>query len=371
MRRQASAHAGERLRGVCFKLILILNLHIAPMIKISTPLHDTKACLGIDISKAHLDACLLTELPTRHRYRRKVRNTRSGIQELLGWLKEHHAEPIAAVLESTGHYGEMLAHLLHEAGHRVSVVNPGRVKQYAQSQGRHNKTDEVDAEIIARFGFTQELPQWQPLPEAQATLRALLRRREDVSAQLQAEANRLEACPTDKGPVPQSLRRIIALLSKELVRLEAAISEHIKTHPDLAADCARLEAIPGIGAKSAQWLVAELPGTLENSRAAAAWAGVAPRLSESGTLRKPSRIGPAGNRFLRKALYFPAISARTHNPRFKVFADRLAERGLSKMAIIMAVLHKLVRTAFAILKNQSAYDPSHISITPKTTQNPS
>jgi transposase len=342
------------------------------MIKTMTPLpRGTEACLGIDVSKAHLDVLLLTELATRHRYRRKVRNTRSGIQELLQWLKEHHQGPVAAVLESTGHYGELGAHLLNEAGHRVSVVNPGRVKQYAQSQGRHNKTDQVDAEIIARFGFTQELPQWLPLPEAQATLRALLRRREDVSAQLQAEKNRLEACQTDKGPVAKSIRRNLAWLSKELIALEAAISEHIKTHPDLAADCARLEVIPGIGARSAQWLAAELPRSLQSSRAAAAWTGVAPRLSESGTLRKPSRIGSAGNRYLRKALYFPAISARTHNPRFKLFADRMAEKGLNKMQVIMAVLHKMVRTAFAILKNQSSYDPSHRSVTPKIIQNPS
>ncbi len=60
------------------------------------------------------------------------------------------------------------------------------------------------------------------------------------------------------------------------------------------ADCARLEAIPGIGAKRAQWLVAELPRILESSRAAAAWAGVAPRLSESGTLRNlPGLVPPA------------------------------------------------------------------------------
>jgi hypothetical protein len=114
--------------------------------------------------------------------------------------------------------------------------------------------------------------------------------------------------------------------------------------------------------------VATHPGKL--SRRSRLGGGGAAALGEWDAA-KPSRIGPAGNRYLRKALYFPAISARTHNPRFKVFADRLAERGLSKMAIIMALLHKLVRTAFAILKNQSACDPSHLSITPKTTQNPS
>jgi hypothetical protein len=71
------------------------------------------------------------------------------------------------------------------------------------------------------------------------------------------------------------------------------------------------------------------------------------------------------------ALYFPAIRARSHNPRFKAFADRMAENGLNKMQVIMAVLHKMPSTAFAILKNQSAYDPSHRSVTPKIIQNPS
>jgi transposase len=266
-------------------------------------------------------------------------------------------------MESTGSYGELAAHRLHLAGHRVSVVNASRVKQYAQSQGRLNKTDQVDAELIARFGLIQELDQWEPLPEAQFALRALLRRIDDLQSLHQAELNRIEHCIDKKSAVAKSLKASASWLSKELARLEKAITEHLRAHPLLAADCERLEAIPGLGPKSARRLVAEMPiHLLDNSRSAAAWVGVTPQCSESGTTRKPSRIGPAGNRFLRRALYMPAIVARSHNPRFKAFADRLAANGKSKMAILMAVLHKLVRTAFAILKNKSSYDPSHVSV---------
>jgi transposase len=266
-------------------------------------------------------------------------------------------------MESTGCYGELAAYMLHEAGHCVSVVGAQRIQRYAQSRCRHNKTDQVDAEIIARFGFTEELPQWLPMPEAQAHLRDLLRRGEDLAAALQAECNRLEAAP--RGGATASLRRHILWIKKESVRLEKEIAQLIAAHHDLAQDCARLEAIPGIGAKTARWLVAELPRTLEHSRSAAAWAGVAPRLCESGTIKKPSRVGRAGNRYLRKALYFAAIVASRHNPRFKAFADRLSQRGLSKMQVVLAVLHKLLRTAFSILKHRSTYNPTHQSIISK------
>jgi len=335
-----------------------------------TPNQGLRACLGIDVSKATLEVCLLQDSLTRHRYRRTFPNTRCGLQALLEWLKGHHPQPVAAVMESTGCYGELAAHLLHEAGHRVSVLNARRIQQYALSRCRHNKTDQVDAEVIARFGFTEEdLPQWLPTPLPQAQLRELLHRSDEVTSALQAERNRLEAVGR-RSAIVGSLRSHIRWLEKELARLEQAMSELLKACSDLAEDCARLEAIPGIGAKTARVLAAELPRNLESSRTAAAWAGVAPRLFESGTIRKPSRIAPGGNRYLRKALYFPAIVARSCNPRFKTFADRLAERGLSKKAVICAVLHKLLRTAFAILKHKIAYDPSHQSVIHKTSQNP-
>jgi transposase len=333
----------------------------------STPLPALNACLGIDVSKAHLDACLLTELAARHRARQRFANTASGIAQLIGWLEAQVSGSISVVMESTGPYGLLAAELFNAAGHRVSIVNARRVKLFADAQGRRNKTDKADAEVIARFGLTQQLDQWHPLPAQQAELRELLRRLADVQALLQAERNRLEKLRDGRSPVAKSLRKSIAWHTHHIQELETMIDDHLKAHPLLLADCQRLETIPGIARKTSRMLVAEISRDLKNSRAAAAWAGLTPRLNESGTLRKRSKIGPEGSPLIRKALYFPALAAMRCDPRFKTFAQRLSDRGRCKMQIIMAVAHKLMRTAFSILKNQSTYDQAHQSIPSKTS----
>jgi transposase len=337
----------------------------------STPLPaSTIACLGIDVSKTHLDACLLTELATWHRARCKAANSPTGVAQLIQWMEAHVNGSIPVVMEATGPYGMLAAERFDNAGHRVSVVNAKRMKHFANAQGRRNKTDKADAEVIARFGLTQQLDQWRPLPAELSALRDLLRHVADVQAGVQAHRNRLEKLRHGQGPVAESLRRLIASGTNELKRLEAKVKDHLKDHPALEADCQRLETIPGIARKTSRLLVAEILRELKSSRAAAAWAGLTPRLNESGSQRKPSKIGPDGNQVLRKALYFPAVAAMRFSPRFKTFAQRLAQRGKSKMEIIIAVAHKLLRTAFSILKNQSTYDPTHQSIASRTSPQP-
>jgi transposase len=366
--------AGERLEVMAALNPTIINQSttLLPMHRLpSTPLPAAlAACLGIDVSKAHLDVCLLTELATRHRARRRAPNTTAGIAQLIQWLEAHISGSISVVMESTGSYGMLAAELFNQAGHRVSIVNAKRVKDFADSQGRRNKTDKADAEVIARFGLTQQLAQWRPLPAQQSVLRDLLRHMADFQSVAQAQANRLEKLRDPQSAVAGSLRRSITWHGGEIKRIEAEVDAHLKAHPSLEADCQRLESIPGIARKTARVLVAEVLRELNSSRAAAAWAGLTPRLNESGTRRKPSKIGPDGNHLLRKALYFPALSAMRHSPRFKTFAQRLAERGKSKMEVIIAVAHKLLRTAFAILKNQSTYDPTHQSIPSRTSPHP-
>ncbi|WP_408906530.1 transposase [Roseomonas sp. E05] len=44
-----------------------------------------------------------------------------------------------------------LAEILHGTGIQVSIVNPSRVKSYGQSELARNKTDKLDAALIARF----------------------------------------------------------------------------------------------------------------------------------------------------------------------------------------------------------------------------
>lgn len=311
--------------------------------------------LGIDVAKLTLDLCLLHEARTLHQ---RFANTTEGHAQLLAWLSAQGVAEAVVALEATGAYSLAVAAACQQAGHRVAVLNPRRVLDFARSLGRRNKTDRADAQIIARFAATQPLELWQPLPPAQALLRELLRRQTDLEVQLQAEACRLESAPAAPA-LRQSLRRAQRWLFAELARLEKALAAHLAASPALAADITRLEAIPGIGQKTARLLAAEIPRHFKNARAVAAWLGVVPRQCQSGTsVRKSSRIGHAAPA-LRPKLYFPALTALRYDPRSKAFAERLSAAGKTPMQILFAVMHKLVRTAFALLKSKADYNPTH------------
>jgi transposase len=313
-----------------------------------------RICLGLDISKAKLDACLLGGPRALHA---QFENSKSGIAALRAWCKKHHAHAPLTVLEATGRYGELAAAELHAAGHRVHVANPRRIKDHARSLGRRNKTDRIDAELIASFGLTRALPDWVPASPAQQTLRALMRRFADLQALLQAERNRLET--TAEPLISKSIARIVRALEKELVSIESQLGAHIKADPELRADIERLCQVPGIGERTARWLAAELPRHLPNGRAAAAWLAVTPRIRQSGTSNSTAPAGSEGNRHLRRVLFMAAMVARRCNPRLKAFADRLAAAGKSKMSVLIAVLHKLTKISFVLLKHHSTYDPNH------------
>ena len=108
----------------------------------------SKAVLGIDVAKKKVDVELVFEnrsLP------RKFDNTAKGFKLIEGRFKSLHIERVHACLEATGVYGEAVAEFLYERGHRVSVVNPLRIKGFAKSDLKRNKTDEADAHTIAAF----------------------------------------------------------------------------------------------------------------------------------------------------------------------------------------------------------------------------
>ena len=124
---------------------------------------------------------------------REFGNHHKGHQQLINWLKKQ-ANTIAIVgLEATGSYGEAVCTYLYEQGVRFSVINPARIKAYAQSQLKRHKTDAIDAELIADFCRTQQPEPWSPPPPEELELRALVRHLDDLKAQRQAEKNRLEA----------------------------------------------------------------------------------------------------------------------------------------------------------------------------------
>lgn len=317
-----------------------------------------ESVLGIDIGKSKFHVCLL--LPNGKARPKVFDNTAAGHQELLDWLGKFDVHRTHACMEATGSYGMALARFLFDAKQTVSVVNPGRVKGFAQSEMTRTKTDKVDAAVIARFCRALRPEAWSPPAPEVEQLQALMRRLEALMQMKQQEANRLEASPT--GDVRASIEAHMRYLDEDITKTKQLINDHFDQHPGLKAQRQLLISIPGIAEQTAAAILAEI-GSIEafaSARQLAAYCGLTPREKLSGTsVRGRPCLSRMGNARLRKALFLPAIAAARHNPFLQQLRQRLLERGKSKMAIVGAAMRKLIHLAYGVLKSGKPFDPEY------------
>jgi len=322
---------------------------------ISSPV--TLPTLGLDIAKDSFDAGLLLGKQSLHR---KFPNRPEGFNALQNWLKKLGAGFVHACMEATGSYGQDLALFLHDLKHTVSVLNPASVKAFAQSELSRSKTDKGDAFLLARFCRAMAPAAWSPPPLELRELQALTRRLESLREMHTQEKNRFPVAAS--ALVAASIHEHLAYLAAQIKDLEKTIRDHIQRHPHLKQQCELLTSIPGIGDCTAAKLLAEMPGVgnFKSARQLAAYAGLAPSEHTSGSsVRHQPRLSKVGNASLRKALYMPALCARTHNPLIREFCDRLQLNDPLKkpMSLIGAAMRKLLHLAFGILKSGMPFDP--------------
>ena len=315
--------------------------------------------LGIDVAKAKLDAHLLEG---RKRSKR-VPNSPEGFEQLLAWCAKQGFPPaeVHAVMEGTGCYHEPVARARVQAGMRVSVVNPARVRAFAKSQGILSKNDGLDAFAIARFGASSELTLWQPPAPELSHLQAVLSRREALVQDLQRETNRREKMAFAKAPaaVLDSLEGHSVYLERARDPLSEEIEHHIDRHPDLKNDRALLQTIPSVGPKVSAILLSVLRrGQFASAEQSAAYRGLVPVERQSGSsVKGRSRLSRNGPARVRAVLYRAAIVAVRYNPHIRDLAQRMAQRGQCKMAILGAAMRKIVPLCFGVLKHQTPYRP--------------
>lgn len=318
--------------------------------------------VGIDVSAVKFDVALLG---TGDRFRhRTFSNSRHGFAALLKWLGEQGPGDLHVCLEATGTYGLALATHLHQAGLRVSVVNPVCIKAFGQSELRRAKTDRVDAMVIARFCRAMRPAPWQPPSAEVAGLQALVRRLADLQAMHTSERNRLQV-PGIPAQVRASVRKMLAHIERQMEAINSQIEQHIERHPQLKAQRDLLCSIPGIGKATASVLLAEnvRASGYASARQLAAYAGLVPQPRQSGSsVRGKARLSKRGNAHLRKALYFPAVAAMRYNPILRAFAARLRAAGKATMVIIGAVMRKLLHQAYGVLKSGRPFDPNYQAI---------
>ena len=317
----------------------------------------TRTILGLDVSKDKLDACLLLPQPRTQ----CVPNTPAGHARLLAWAGD--AGPLHLCLEATSTDGFPVARHAHQAGHTVSVLQPLAVQRYAQATLSRNKTDRLDAALVADFGRTQQPRCWIPPTEAQAQLQAQSRLRAELIQARQGWANRLATAHASvRGPLQQLIRG----LERQLAWLDAALAQTLRQDPVLRAQAELLRSIPAVGPVLCAGLLAELPADLRDARAATAYAGLNPRQRESGSsLRGRTCLSKVGNARLRRLLYVPALAALRCNPVLRDQAARLAARGKTGKIRVAAVMRKLLCLCVGVLRSGQPWNPSGRP-TPKT-----
>lgn len=320
------------------------------------------AVLGIDVGKSKLHVALL--LPNGKTKPKAVANTLQGHQDLLSWLQRQGLKQVWTCLEATSVYGEAVAEVLYEAGHQVSVVNPARIKGFAQSELSRTKTDKVDAGLIARFCAALRPEPWQPIALEIKQLQALVRRLETLNQMHQQEQNRLE---TTSALVQSSLEEHLQYLQADIERTKQQIKDHFDQHPGLKQQRQLLTSIPGIGETTAAVILSEVTNwsAFESARQLAAYAGLTPQQHQSGTsVRGKTKLCRTGSKRLRKALYMPAIVAKQHNPVIREFCERLLSRGKTKMQVVGAAMRKLLHLLYGVLKSKQPFDSNYLAPNP-------
>lgn len=321
--------------------------------------------MGIDVSKAKLDCCLLLDVLSNKRRAKSVANSKTGIADLLAWCTKQQVpvHELHAILEGTGVYHEQAALVLSDASATVSIVNPAQVKDFGRSLGVRTKTDGVDSFVLARYGALLNPRAWTPPAQEARALQALLSRREAIAQDLQRERNRLEkADATDTPPlIRQSLVDSMTFLEKQLAKLQQEIDGHINKHPGLKDDRDLLTSIPAVGPQVSHHLLSVIHNhDFQSAEQLAAYLGLVPVERQSGTsVQGRPRLSKAGPARIRAVLYMAAIVGTQHNPHIKALYQRLQERGKTKMSALGAAMRKLVHLCFGVLKTRKPYHPNY------------
>jgi transposase len=318
--------------------------------------HMSESILGVDIAKKKFDVALLINGKPKHKV---FTNTQEGFELLLSWLHQKNVDRVHVCMESSSTYGDELARYMYDAGNTVSIVNPARIKGFAQSELMRTKNDKVDAGLIARFCHAMHPEPWTPAPPEIRQLQSLVRRVDTLISMRTQEMNRIDA---SHESIRSSLSNHITYLDKEIGSLKKQIATQITDDPNLTIKRDLLRSIPGIGEATIAAIFAELHmfERCDRVQKVVAFIGLAPKqfLSGSSIKGKP-RLSKIGNARLRKALYMPALVSIQCNPIIQTFYHRLKEKGKNGKVIVCAIMRKLVHLIFGILKSGRPFDPHH------------
>ena len=328
-----------------------------------------RQCVGIDIAKEKFNACLfMYDIASDMGCGTKsveFKNTKQGFNQLVKWarkecLKEY---PLTFIMEPTGVYYEPLAYHLCKIQQTVYIVMPNKARDFCNYEGIKTKTDEMDARCLALLGcVNRKLTPWQPPKPIFRELRQMTRFVEEIQKVRTMLSNHLEALTHGAEPVDSVVKhykKLIADIDKQLQANLNNIKDKIATDKELEEKVERICTIKGIGYLTVVAIIAETNGfnLITSRKQLASFAGLDVIASQSGNDDPKHVISKKGNTHIRRALYWPGISASRFNPQMKDMYGRICKRNPKvKMIGITALMRKMLLLTFTLWKNGETYD---------------
>ena len=299
--------------------------------------------------------------------KRVFANRESGFAALVKWLEKqtNRSLSVQVVMEATGVYHQKLAYYLIDRGYSPSIVLPNKVSNYMRTLEIKTITDSSCADAIALLGLSRKLDTWQAPKVIYRDLQQLTRERNQIIRELTMIKNQLHAEQVEVSPNSRSLARLgkrISLLKKQEEEIRTDIQLCLQQDPQVHQEVRRICSIAGIGLLTAVVILAETNGfeLIRNKRQLSSYAGfdVKEKLSGTSVKGKP-RISKRGNRYLRQAMHFPALTAIRYEGRFQNLYMRLVDRHGVKMKALVAVQRGLLEMAYILFKNRSVYQEDY------------
>jgi len=330
-----------------------------------------KQIVGIDVAQKELVVCLgrMSDdwSPEIYAHKAFVNNAK-GFIALENWVTSL-IDPEASVrfvMEATGVYHEPLAYYLFDRGNAISIVLPNKISNYFRTLEVKTITDQTASHATTLFGLERKLEDWKRPNAVYKRLRQLARERDQLVQERTLVKNQLHAEKSEAEPSSSSMMRMkkrITLLDKQEMEIKTEMEAIVKKDKGTSDAVQLISTIPGIGILTAVTVLAETNGfeLIRNKRQLTSYAGLDVVQKQSGTsVSGKPRISKKGNKYLRKAMYLPALSVMRYDERFKaIFARVVAKNGV-KMKAGVAVQRKLLEMTYTIFKTKQPYDKEYL-----------
>jgi transposase len=319
-------------------------------------------CCGIDVSHLTLDVTYQNNLGAL--FHLQVGNNIAGFNKIM----EHTGPHYHFVMEATGVYYIRLAFYLHRQGCQLSVVNAMSIKRFIQMHLERNKNDKKDSNWICRYAIEQRPPFWEMPDSAYFESKQMYNTIREYAEQVKRFNNQLHSLkllPVPSKDTIKSIEKMKRGLEKEIEQLEKKLEQLLKQwQPDQYKN---INSIKGLGKRATALLIIFTQGFrhTENHRQLISFAGLSPTEYSSGSsIKGNNRIYKKGGKPIRDVLYMCAMNAKQTNVACKQLFDRLKANGKTGKQALIAVMNKLLKQVFAVVRNNTIYQPNYCSAKP-------